>query len=240
MNKHYLIWPLAFTVPAVAILLVMGFWQLDRLTWKEGLIETRTAALTADPLLLPQDIRQSADLDFYRVFLTGRFLHGREILIQNRNHNGVRGLHVLTPLQRVSAEGGGTIFVNRGWIPLKMQDRGKRNNQPEGSVRVAGIVRIGVVSRNAFTPANDPGKNLWYDYDPENMARYLGFESQSLIVEIDQPSPPGIFPVTGLSHYELKNNHLSYALTWFSLAAGLVLIFGLFLRQRLREQARSR
>ena len=234
MKKRFLIWPLAFTVPAVAILLVMGFWQLDRLAWKEGLIEKRAVALAADPLRLPQDINQSKDLDFYRVFLTGRFLHDLEILVQNRNHDGVRGLHVLTPLQRVSEEGGGTILVNRGWVPLQKQDPGARNNQPQDTVRIAGIVRIGVVSRNAFTPANDPVKNLWYDYDPENMARFLGFESQPLIVEIDQASSPGTFPVTGLSHYELKNNHLYYALTWFSLAAGLVLIFGLFLRQRLR------
>jgi surfeit locus 1 family protein len=238
MKKPSLFWPLAFTIPAVSILLIMGFWQLERLAWKESLIDQRAAALAAEPVLLQDVEAEPTNAGFRRVFVTGRFLHDQEIFLQNRNRNGKRGLEVITPLRRVAEEGGGVVLVNRGWLPLEKQELSRRGGKlPTDTVKISGIARKGVIGRNAFTPANNPEKSLWYAYDPVEMARSKGFQVPPLIIEINIANTPGSFPMSGLNHYELKNNHLSYALTWFSLAAGLLLIFGLFARQRLRDNA---
>ncbi|MBT3702647.1 MAG: SURF1 family protein [Alphaproteobacteria bacterium] len=238
MKIRSLIGPLAFTLPAVLVLLTMGFWQLERLSWKEGLIAERAVALRAEPVLLPQDDKNMADMNFRRVYVTGRFLHEKTQHLQNRNLNGVRGIDLITPLQRTAEEGAGIVLVNRGWLPLKMLpqfDALKTRNAETTPVRIQGVVRSGARDRNAFTPDNIPEESLWFSVDPRAIAQILNLKIPSLVIQADQASKPGEYPVSGLSTYNLKNNHLSYALTWFALAAALMLIFGLFVR-RLRDQ----
>ena len=235
MNKRFLIWPLVFTLPGVVILLTMGGWQLERLAWKEALIAERTAGLTADPVALPGTAPEAARMNFRRVSVSGHYLAGMDFRLQNRNHNGKRGIDLISAFRRTAAEGGAVVLINRGWVPLEQLDNLPMVATGEVSV-VRGVVRTGPTGRNAFTPDNDPQKSLWYSVDPLAMAASADLTAWPLVIEIDQDSTPGEFPVTGLSHYELKNNHLSYALTWFSLAAGLLVIFGLFLRQRLRDR----
>ena len=231
-----LLWPLVMTVPAVIILLMMGFWQLDRLAWKEALIADLDAARHADPVLLPAAPEGISDLDFRPVHMRGRYLEGKQVHLQNRNHDSIRGVEIIAAFSRDSSEGGGIVLVNRGWVPLKQLDALALPAQGQtGSVTVSGIVRAGAYGRNAFTPDNDAEKSLWYSVDPVAMAQSMGLETQPLIVEINQTVADGTFPAPGLNHYEPKNNHLSYAVTWFSLAAGLVVIFGLFARQRFRD-----
>ena len=236
MKFRSIIGPLAFTLPAVLILLTMGFWQLERLAWKESLIAERSLALKAEPVVLPMDQKKLAEMNFRRVYVTGRFLHDKTQQLQNRNLNGVRGVDLITPLQRTSEEGGGYVLVNRGWVPLKMLANLTTENIADAKpVRLQGVVRIGARDRNPFTPDNEPEKSLWFSVDPGEMAQTLDLEMPSLVIQADQASKPGEYPVSGLSTYNLKNNHLSYALTWFALAAALMLIFGLFVR-RLRDQ----
>jgi surfeit locus 1 family protein len=236
MKFRSIIGPLAFTLPAVLILLTMGFWQLERLTWKDGLIAERTAALQAEPVLLPQGDKNLAGMNFRRVYVTGRFVHDKTQHLQNRNLNGVRGVDLITPLERSAEEGGGYVLVNRGWMPLKRLARQNAGKVAGAApVRLQGVVRAGARDRNAFTPDNEPEKSLWFSVDPVAMAQTLKLEMPSLVIQADQASKPGEYPVSGLSTYNLKNNHLSYALTWFALAAALMLIFGLFIR-RLRDK----
>jgi surfeit locus 1 family protein len=235
MKKLSLFWPLVFTLPGVVILLIMGGWQIERLAWKEALIAERTAGLTADPVVLPETADEAALMNFRRVVVSGRYLKGLDFQLQNRNHNGVRGVGLISAFRRTVTEGGATVLINRGWVPLAQLNNLPAVATDEDTV-VRGVVRTGATGRNAFTPDNDPKKSIWYSVDPLAMATSVGLTAWPLVIEIDQDNVPGIFPATGLSHYELKNNHLSYALTWFSLAAGLVVIFGLFLRQRLRDR----
>jgi cytochrome oxidase assembly protein ShyY1 len=51
---------------------------------------------------------------------------------------------------------------------------------------------------------------------------------------IDQegPLPAGALPKAGPLRVNLPNNHLQYAITWFSLAACLVGVFAFWLRAR--------
>ncbi|MBT3789794.1 MAG: SURF1 family protein [Alphaproteobacteria bacterium] len=236
MNIRSLVWPLVFTIPAVLILLTMGFWQLERLAWKEQLIAERATALVADPVLLPSTADDLQTMNFRRVFVTGHFLHAKAVHLQNRNHNGVRGVDVITPLKRTASEGGGLVLVNRGWVPLaKLEMLADGNNSAGAIKRLSGVVRLGARGRNDFTPDNVPEKSSWYSVDPAAMAQVMEIDVPPLVLDADQVSKPGEYPVSGLSHYDLKNNHLSYALTWFALAAALMVIFGLF-AWRLREQ----
>jgi surfeit locus 1 family protein len=237
MKTRSLIWPLAFTVPSVLILLAMGFWQVERLAWKEGLIAERTQALKTDPVLLPAEIADINNFNFRRVRMTGHYLSGQDLYLQNINRNSVRGVDVITPFKRINGEGGNIVLINRGWIPLRQTSKEEGGvSVPSDTLQITGIVRMGARGRNAFTPENQPDKASWYSVDPLAMAETLGIKTANLVIEVDLVSKLGDFPVSGPRHYELKNNHLSYALTWFSLAVALLVIFGLFVR-RLRQTA---
>jgi surfeit locus 1 family protein len=50
-----------------------------------------------------------------------------------------------------------------------------------------------------------------------------------------EPAPPGGFPKGGTTRLELPNRHLEYALTWYGLAAALVVIFAAFAITRWRR-----
>ena len=109
------LWPTLITIPALAILLALGTWQLQRLEWKTALIAEREAALQAPPVALPDDPAALRQMDFRRIRVSGEFLHGRSLLLSARSYQGRPGSHLLTPLR---LETGRVLMVNRGWIPL--------------------------------------------------------------------------------------------------------------------------
>jgi len=233
MPRRRLLWPTLITVSGVAFLIFLGSWQVERLSWKQGLIDARSAALAAGPVALPDTQMLEPGFDLRRVVIHGRFLHEREIYVLNRTHNSVAGVHVITPLKRRPADGGGTVLVNRGWVP---QERTRPTTRADGlttgEVEVIGIVRIGITARSSFTPPNDPAKGIWFAPDPEIMAKSAGIEASNFIIEAGPGDNSDALPVGGQTVTNLVNNHLSYALTWYGLALALCVIYLVYLRNR--------
>ncbi len=229
MTARALLWPTLTALPALVVLLALGFWQLERMQWKNELIGQRQAGLAAAPAELPTAAVDAGTLNFSRVHLSGRFLHDRELYVLNRNLKGVAGVHVITPFQRTGAEDGAVVLVNRGWVPNGRRAPASRPmGQIEGEIRVSGIVRTGTPGRGWLTPADDPAKGVWYAADAPAMAAALGLQAPNFIIEISNMDVPGSLPLGGQTRTELANNHLSYALTWFALAGALAVIYLLF------------
>ena len=108
--------PTLFTVPAVITMLFLGFWQVDRLVWKEALIERLHERATGEATDLTPGAKDEEADEFRRVRLSGTFDHENEFLLVNRSLNGNPGMHILTPLTR--SDGGGHVLINRGWVPF--------------------------------------------------------------------------------------------------------------------------
>jgi surfeit locus 1 family protein len=225
------LWPTVLTLPALAILLGLGVWQLQRLEWKENLIARTEAQLSQAPIALPEELSDTEALSYMPVAVEGRYLHGRELYWGSRVRNGVVGLHVVTPFELTD---GRQILIDRGWAPPDRRDpETRREGQPVGEVRIEGVIREGGWSGfPGFAPANDAAGNLWLWPELPAMAEAAGLERPVTEVYIDAAAGQhaGEFPIGGQTRVTFKNDHLSYAITWFGLAAGLAavyLIFGL-------------
>ncbi len=221
----------AAMLAALALLIGLGVWQLQRLEWKEGLIakiETRSKG----PAISLEDATimagQGKDPSYYRVRVTGRFDHTKERYLFAVS-DGNAGWRVITPL---TTQDGKTVLVDRGFVPSDLKDPSKRaEGQIEGEVAVTGIVRMPDTQR-LFTPDNEPDANQWFWRDLASMAQSMFPETPKelapFLLEAEKGEVPDGLPEGGQTRLEIPNNHLQYAITWFLLAACLVVIYGVY------------
>jgi surfeit locus 1 family protein len=224
-------WPTVFTVPALLVLLALGSWQIERLFWKRELIAQRRAALAAATTAVPRSLAEARSMEFRHVTDKGVFLHDKEIFLGATSEAGRNGFQVLTPL---AESGGGVVFVNRGFIPAELKDPEKRiGGQIAGRVRVEGLLRLPPGKKPVwFLPNNRPDLNYWFWVDLPAMAAADKLDRVApFYVDADATPNPGGWPKGGVTRLELPNNHLQYAITWFSLAVVLIVVYVLFHRR---------
>ena len=220
------------TLVAVAIMVALGTWQVERLAWKNALIDRIESGMRAAPVPLPARIDDPAEWDFRRVSATGRFLHDHELDLAARSMNGRIGYQIVTPLKR---DDGTLVLVNRGWVPLERRDPATRpEGLPAGTVTVEGVARV-PAGQGWMQPDNDPARNMWFWYDIQNMAAQMGAGSGAgadgalpVVIEAGDAANPGGFPIGGQTNVNIANNHLQYAFTWYSLAITLIVVYFVF------------
>jgi surfeit locus 1 family protein len=204
-----------------AILCGLGVWQLERLQWKLGLIAQVNGHMHAAPVGLDRVLAMAdADAQYRRVTVTGRFDHAREAYVFGTDAEGDPAYHVLTPLRTGD---GRWLMVDRGVVPKDRLDPARRAaGNVDGPVRVTGIWRL-PDGPGWFTPPPDRARRIWYARDLKAIAAAdrITLAAPELI-EADATPNPGGWPRGGQTVVTFRNQHLSYAVTWFGLAAGLV------------------
>jgi surfeit locus 1 family protein len=239
------LWLTALSLAAIAILLGLGVWQIERRAWKLALIDRVELRVHAVPGAIPPPSAWpavTAASDEYRhVTVTGRFLHDRETLVKAVTEEGA-GFWVLTPLLR---DDGTIVLINRGYVPAERRDSGKRpDGNASGAVEITGLLRM-TEPKSGFLRNNDPAHDRWYSRDVAAIAAGQGLSDVApFFVDADAAPNAGGYPIGGLTVIRFPNNHLIYALTWFALAfmlAGKLFVTfggGLFRRRRnVREGA---
>lgn len=211
-----------------ALLLQLGFWQLDRLTWKEQLITAMQSALDeqAQPMSLADAARRFVDepaADYLLVAGEGQYegtVRWLYAIVDGRP-----GWHAVNPVRLAD---GGLVLVDRGAVPDEM-----RGALPaaEGAVSFRGFARRPQLEAGAFQPASQAERGFFYWRDVRAMTG--GKDAHAFIVELlpaatDAPWPRAAKPDPAA----LPNKHLSYAITWFSLAGLLAGLTGFFLWTR--------
>ncbi len=225
-------WAALATGLGYAILVSLGVWQLQRLAWKESLIARVEARAKAPPSALPSvshwaDLRPG-DYEYRHVAFDGVFDNDKEALVFRPSSGATKGpgFLVLTPLRLAS---GAYVIVNRGFVPLDRKDPASRpEGKVGGRVHVDGLMRP-PEARNAFTPADHPEAGQYFTRDPALIAAHFGLSPAApFSVDADKVPALGFGPRGGASELAFPNNHLSYALTWFGLALGLLGMFAAF------------
>jgi surfeit locus 1 family protein len=232
----------AAMLAALAVLIGLGLWQLQRLHWKEGLIAEIEARTKGAPITLKDAIalaREGRDPSYYRVRVEGRFHHAKEQYLYAIS-DGTVGWHVITPLE---TENGDMVLIDRGFVPEELKDPSSRApGETGGVVGVTGIVRSPEI-QGLFIPDNEPQANRWFWRDLQAMARSMfsdrTIEAAPFFLEAEKSDVPGGWPEGGQTRLELPNNHLQYAITWFLLAAALLVIYGLYVRSLYRQRPPS-
>jgi surfeit locus 1 family protein len=223
----------------VAMLIALGVWQLQRLEWKQGLIERVETRVDAEPVPLSEVMRrwsQDGDIEYMHVRLSGEFLHGKERHLYTM-HEGQPGWRVITTLETPA---GAVVMVDRGFVPDDLKAPEERaEGQVEGEVTLTGLARA-PGEKGGFTPETDMERNMWYWRDLDGMAASVLSESQRerlvpFFVEAGAGAIPGGWPKGGVTRISFHNRHLEYALTWFGLAAALIGVYVVILWRWRRE-----
>ena len=242
---HAIIRPAFVAFGSFAVLVSLGAWQLERLTWKEQLIGQIAERSAEPPQSAPDEAAwpslSSSDYEYRHVRAQGRWLHDKEALVYRASPPDGKqgegpGYSVLTPLQRAD---GSTIIVNRGFVPLNLRDPASRAaGQTGGEADVTGLMRS-PETRNLFTPADEPDKGLWFTRDTASIARRFGLARVApFAIDADAAPIAGGWPRGGATALNIPNNHLSYAFTWFGLAATLAGVFSVWAWGRLKAPPR--
>jgi surfeit locus 1 family protein len=221
-------WATVFTIPALIILIGLGTWQVQRLFWKEGEIALRQERAEGPAAPLPASFPDPDAVEFTRVALEGTFLHDQEFHLGARTESGRVGYNVVTPFR---LEDGRVLLVNRGWVPENRRAPATRaEGQIEGEVRIEALLRTGGWKGVEFAkPPNDPEDRFYFWLDLPVMADYV---EEPIVTEVYADAVasevPGGLPIGGQTRIQLPNDHLEYAITWYSFAVILLVIYFLY------------
>lgn len=219
--------PLVFGLGGLAILLALGVWQVQRLDWKLGVIAAIEARIHAEPVPVPG--APDPDRDRYLpVQATGSYTGEAVHVLSSQRERGI-GSHVIAVLE--TAEGR-RLLVDRGFI----SDAERANEAlAAADVRVSGNL-LWPIDSDSFTPPPDLGRDLWFSRDVAPIAAHLGTEPVLIVARTDTPPVRGLVPVP-INAADIKNDHLGYAITWFSLAAVWAMMTAILLWRIRRNMA---
>lgn len=214
--------PALSTLIMLVVLCALGVWQVHRLGWKTTLLARIAAAEAAPGVALP-----AQPLPYQKVRVEGT-LRARPVArygveLRDAPQGQILGSQVAALLDRPGAP---PLVTLLGWAP-----DGWTVPLPTGPVTLQGYVRQ-PVRPGLFSAADDPTRRVFYTLDPAAIGRALGAGGVAPFVLVVLGSPrPGEYPAPAAEMPRPPNNHLQYALTWFGLAAALLVIFALYVRK---------
>ncbi|CAL1683962.1 unnamed protein product [Lasius platythorax] len=207
----------------------LGTWQIKRWRWKLDLIENLRHRTAAEPIDLPIDLDELKHKEYYCVKIKGKFLYEKEFLMGPRSlildgeavsekasgifsRKSSTGYYVITPFKLEDRDL--TIMVNRGWIPRSHRTSFKMENKLTDSMEIIGVIRE-TEKRPTFVPENAPEKGVWHFRDLDAMAKVA--EAEPVYIELlsKYSTPQG--PIAGQTRVTLRNEHISYIITWYGL-----------------------
>ena len=214
--------PLALlSIPLITFSL--GVWQIQRRKQKVELIEYLHSRTTSKPVPLPTDLKELANLvqdNEYKPFkVKGHFLHSREVILTPRHdmtgRSHMPGGLVITPFV-ISRHPDLIILVNRGYVPYThYKPMSRQEAQVEHEVELVGLLRSDEIT-NSFTPINKPPSE-WHHRNVKEMAEALG--TLPIFLDASEESNIKGGPLGGQTAINLRNEHMSYIITWFTLSA---------------------
>lgn len=227
--RRFQLVPLLFIIASTILLSGLGTWQLYRLQWKNALIAQIDHA-QHEPSLgnLPElnDDAAIAALAYRNVTLTGTFMHDKTLHMAGRPKEAgigtAAGFFLLTPFKL--DDDGRIILVNRGFSLVD------KETKPTGTQTIQGVIRTPRVKR-PFSPDNHPEKNVWFFEDINAMSQFVGSPLLPLVVEAVGKKEKNVYPIPNDGKISLRNDHLYYAITWFSIAIIGIIMFIIYHRK---------
>jgi Uncharacterized conserved protein len=215
--------PSLFVIVSLAVLVSLGTWQVQRLAWKTELIETIEARALGEAIALPTAPFDES-LNHQAVTLEGVWLSGTEQFVPAKTLNRELGEWLL---QVFALDDNRMVLVNRGWVPLCWREDTCRVADDPAIVTVDGILRFGF-EQGPMVPDNEPDRARWYWLDVPAIEDTLAIGELVPAVVFQTPSETALDdtpPVPQIPALNLRNQHLHYAMTWYSLALVLLGIY---------------
>ncbi|MCB9983821.1 MAG: SURF1 family protein [Rhodospirillales bacterium] len=214
-------WATLLTLLGLCILIALGTWQLQRLTWKKDIIaKIETAYATETPS--PIEVWTKLAIDYEYGTLTGHLIPDKAFLLGPPTiRNDIQGYDLIVPLQVY----GQIVLINFGWTDKPISE------QPINHLKNKKITFTGLMKQptwNYFTPHNQPEKNIWYRLDIKQIEQAKSLElipGIFLAESSDHKFDDAFFNDEAQNRPLPNNNHLQYAFFWFAMALGLLTIY---------------
>ena len=201
----------------ILTLLSLGFWQIYRLNWKLELIEQIENSLKNDPVELSNVEKKN----YLRIKTSGDIDFDKQIYLYNLNDAGKPGFEVINPIKI----GDENYLMNRGWIPFEKKDLPEINLVDQN--QIVGTLMLQTKS-STFKPENDIEKNYWFTLDREDILKFTGRNFSEYVIYLNGDYK---IPKPRVITAKISNNHKKYAITWFSMAISILLIY-LYFRKK--------
>ena len=206
-----------FIIFFIFVFIGLGTWQIIRLNWKNNLILEIENSLKNPPV----ELAQSKKENFLKIKTSGSIDFDKQIYLYNLNESGTPGFEVINPI-RIGDE---NFLINRGWIPF--EKKGAKEINVFDQKNIIGTLKL-QGRKNIFKPDNDLDENYWFSLNREDILKFTGKNFSKYIIYLDGnyqlPRPKKITA-------NISNNHQKYAITWFSLALSILLLY-LYFRKK--------
>jgi len=206
-----------FIIFFIFVFIGLGTWQIIRLNWKNNLILEIENSLKNPPVELAQSNKEN----FLKIKTSGSIDFDKQIYLYNLNESGTPGFEVINPIMI----GDENFLINRGWIPF--EKKGTQEINVFDQKNIIGTLKL-QGRKNIFKPDNDLDENYWFSLNREDILKFTGKNFSKYIIYLDGnyqlPRPKKITA-------NISNNHQKYAITWFSLALSILLLY-LYFRKK--------
>ena len=206
-----------FIIFFILVFVALGSWQIIRLNWKNNLIFEIENSLKNPPV----ELTNSNTENYLKIKTSGSIDLGKQIYLYSLNDVGTPGFEVINPISINDIN----YLINRGWIPFEKKNSKEINEFDENNI--IGTLKL-QGRKNIFKPDNDIEENYWFSLNREDVLKFTGKQFSKYIIYLDGnyqvPKPKKITA-------NISNNHQKYALTWFSLAISILLLY-LYFRKK--------
>ena len=219
-----LLFVIVFGLAGTVGLLGLGKWQLDRLAWKQAILREIDTKIAAQPVGIPQQPTPTKDL-YLPIKAIGQLQPATLRVLVSQKKVGA-GYRLISAFETE----GRRVLLDRGFIMIDapMPPFVKQELTVLGNLHWPNEI-------DRYTPEPDRDKNIWFARDIEAMAKELGTLSILIVASQVSPSEKALSPLP-IDSSSIPNDHLQYAITWFSLAAGWIIMSAVFLhRTRTRK-----
>ena len=206
-----------FVIFFVLVFIALGTWQIIRLNWKNNLILEIENSLKNSPV----ELNQNKTENYLKIKTSGIIDFDKQIYLYSLDETGTPGFEVINPILIMDE----SYLINRGWIPFEKKDTPEINildqNNIIGTLKTQG-------RKNIFKPDNDIKENYWFSLNRDDILKFTGKKFSKYIIYLDGNYQ---FPRPKKITANISNNHKKYAITWFSLAISILLLY-LYFRKK--------
>ena len=206
-----------FVIFFILVFIALGSWQIIRLNWKNNLISDIESSLKR----LPVELSDINPTNYIKIKTSGSIDFNKQIYLYSLNDQGAPGFEVINPL----IVNNKNFLINRGWIPFEKKNSDEIYEFDQKNI--IGILKF-QGKKNIFKPENDIKENYWFSLDRKDVFEFTGKKFSNYIIYLDgnyqSPKPKKITA-------NISNNHKKYAITWFSLAISILLLY-LYFRKK--------
>jgi surfeit locus 1 family protein len=206
-----------FTIFFIFVFVGLGTWQIIRLNWKNNLILEIENSLKNPPV----ELVESSKENFLKIRTSGSIDFDKQIYLYNLDDTGTPGFEVINPI----TIGDENYLINRGWIPF--EKKGTEEINIFDQENIIGTLKL-QGRKNIFKPDNDLVENYWFSLNREDVLKFTGKNFSKYIIYLDGNYQ---FPRPKKITANISNNHKKYAMTWFSLAISILLLY-LYFRKK--------